>query len=260
MRFSAATARKQRYIIAVMLALVTLMTHGSVVSAAPTLQAIICGDTPATLTITRPESDSVLNESEIVLTGSVSQSSQLEVYVDDAFNGVESLPATATDYETKVQLAPGTHTIRLVAVDNCQVGNGTASVVVTYQPISTPSVGGQITTDIPDTMVQLQEISIPQGSVFERYVTQPLITAGRSLNLVTNDTTNGGDNYSNILRFLIILAGLLMIGFAGRCKNKLVAVLNRVAFDSAIVKRVRRNGRKAIMIIGAVIIVSVFIF
>jgi hypothetical protein len=257
MHYNAATITKLLYLVGAGLAVIAT---ASPVSAAPNLQAIVCRDTPASLTITRPQSDSVINESRVTLSGDVTQSSQLEIYVDDAFNSVESLPSGTTNYTTTIQLSPGTHTVKIVAIDSCQVANAASSIVLTYQPISTPSVGGQVSTSVAGAVTGLEEVSTSQGSVFERFVVLPLVTAGESLNLVTHSPASLENDFSNTIRFSLIVIGLLLVGFSQQLQALVLLIVERMNFTSAIVEAVRISGRKATIGLGLAMIIGVFLF
>jgi hypothetical protein len=239
---------------------VAVILPGSNVGATSNLQAIICRQTPATLTITRPQSDSVVNDHAITLSGSVWQASQLEIYVDDAFSGVESLSSNTTSYTTTVQLSPGTHTIKVVAIDICQVGNGTASIVLTYQPISTPSTGGQVATKVAGAVTGLEPVSASQGTIFQRLVVAPITSLGESLNLVTHDAGNPASNYTNVDRFAIILLGILLIGFSPQLQTAVAAGFTRLWASARVVDEIRTSGRRLVVAVGVVVILGVFIF
>jgi hypothetical protein len=230
-------------------------------SAVSNIDAVICrSNQGSTLTVSRPQSDSVINVSKVELTGTVSQSSQLEIYVDGAFSGVEPLTMGVESYTTTVDVAPGAHTIKLVAIDICQISSADASVVLTYQPVSSPSAGRQVSTTVGDEVTGMEAVSSPQGSLIERFALLPLIKVGESLNLITRDVSGTKNSYTNITRFLVILAGILMMIYSNRLKNVMIGASSWIHAGPRLVGVLRKDGRRVLMIIGAVIILSVFIF
>ncbi|RWZ78129.1 MAG: hypothetical protein EOT04_02785 [Candidatus Chaera renei] len=111
----------------------------------------LCDDGGSVITVTSPPSDSVVGDSSVIVSGNVKQASQIDVTVDGAYDHSQTLPAGSQTFTTEVKLAAGTHTIKLVAIDVCQKNNGSASIVVTYQPGVTPPVapGGPTPTSLP---------------------------------------------------------------------------------------------------------------
>jgi hypothetical protein len=188
------------------------------------VQAIICRG-GATLSISQPVSDSVVVNTTVSLAGEVTQANQIEITIDGQFDGVIPLNAAATSFTTTVQLTPGTHTIRLMAVDACQIANATDQVVVTYQapPASSGSVGGETTTNVPgESGVVIGGKGLPvassaQLSPFERLL-QPFVNLGRQLDLVSDPTVavDQQTTVPQLVRFSLVAAGLACIIFAAQ--------------------------------------------
>lgn len=156
------------------------------VATASTIQAIVCRE-GAKLTIDAPLSDSVVSTTTVNLAGMVAQANQIEIAIDGQFDGVVPLNAAATTFTAAVQLAPGTHTIRLTAIDACQIANAVAVTVVTYQPAVVSSSGDQVPTEVTATggviVGPLTSVAPPQGATFA-WLTTPLLGLGSSLDLV----------------------------------------------------------------------------
>ena len=103
----------------------------------------------SSVTITQPVDDSTVTSGDIVISGTVDQANQIEVYIDDVFDNAIPLTIGQTQYSSTVQLSPGTHTLRVEAVDSCGGQNAEASSVVTYTvPPSQPSQGGSTPTSV----------------------------------------------------------------------------------------------------------------
>ncbi|HET8884465.1 MAG TPA: hypothetical protein VFM68_03265 [Candidatus Saccharimonadales bacterium] len=237
------------------------------------IDVTVCdGITPATLTASLPQSDSVVTQPMVTLSGSVSQSNQLEVYVNNAFNGVEPLSARDTSYSTSVQLTAGTQTVKLIAVDTCQVGNAMASVVLTYQPVAPePSTGGDVVTEVPggvviepvDTVTSEDAQSIdasshPIQSVLEQFVVPPLVAVGEALDLTTPDVAQTTNSISSMNRFAMLIGGILLIIFASRLSMVALAVATQFHVSTAVAAPLQQTSRIIITMIGAALIALVF--
>jgi hypothetical protein len=119
------------------------------------VNAVVCSNTGdgATITITQPASDSIIDQPSVTLRGQVANATQIEIEIDGQYVNTVPLGANQASYETDVTLSEGTHTIGLTAPDVCQHGDGTASIVITYHPTTPPSNGGTTPTDVGDGVV-----------------------------------------------------------------------------------------------------------
>ncbi len=104
----------------------------------------------SSITITRPASDSVVNQPKVKVTGTVESISQIDFYIDDAYNNTLAVGGGDKTYESELSLVPGTHTIKLVAWDSCAQVAHEASIVITYQPEVAPSPGAATDTRIDE--------------------------------------------------------------------------------------------------------------
>ncbi len=105
---------------------------------------ILCGS-QSNITVMQPESDNVVTSPDLVIKGLVNQAAQIEVMLDDAFDGVVPLNLGQTTFETTVRLRPGTHTIKLKAINACDTGeDDTVSLVVTYSPPPERNADGEV--------------------------------------------------------------------------------------------------------------------
>jgi hypothetical protein len=235
-------------------------------SAQSTIVTRICNDVDgATITITSPVSDSLINESTVTVTGSVTQSNQLEVFVDDAFNGVVSLDSSVSSYSTLIQLPIGTHKITITAVDACQVKNASQSIVVTYQSAQAPSTGSEVPTGISDGDVIGSPQSVSNSAadktpdtVFERFITPVFNNVVDALDLQSSGpagVTSSG--LTNMSRFLMTTAGLIIV-FTANQVTSAISTWSIRGKDNVMKRRPKAN-RRTIRAIGIVLILLVFI-
>ncbi len=124
--------------------------------------AVVCGaDAPgASVEISEPLNDSVVNQSVITLRGIVGFSSQVEVFIDGNRDQTLAIGASQTSFNTTVSLTEGSNTIELVANDICNAKNARDSVAITFQPMTQPSNG--VSTP---TVVEQANGAEPNGAV-----------------------------------------------------------------------------------------------
>jgi hypothetical protein len=241
----------------------SLSTHAFAQS---TIMTRICNDTQAaTITITSPASDSLVDRSTITLRGAVSQSNQLEVFVDDAFNSVVPLASGATTYSADVQLSPGTHKVTIAAIDACQVENNSRSIVVSYQPAQMASTGSEVPTGVNEDIgaIGAQE-SIGDSmhdqvspSVVERLIRPVYNSVVDSLDLQSpHGQSIESQGLTNMNRFMMTLGGLSLVFTAGPIatfigNNAIISVDNALKWR-ATVSRITR-------VIGVGLIALMFI-
>ncbi len=116
--------------------------------------ALVCGTDAivASLTITEPLSDSIVNQPNVTVRGTAQNSSQIEVSVDGAYNSTAAIAADSIAFQTLIVLPEGTHTVSMVAYGVCGGPNATDSIVVTYQPVAEPSSGVITPTELDGTV------------------------------------------------------------------------------------------------------------
>jgi hypothetical protein len=134
--------------IGISLAAVLSLLAGSSVAAQSMVGAVVCEAT-STITISSPESDSIVTQPNLTIEGEVAQASQIEVEVDGVFDSIIPLTVGQTSYSGVVHLSVGTHTVKATAVSLCPGANGSASVVVTHErAVTAPSTGGNVDTSV----------------------------------------------------------------------------------------------------------------
>lgn len=136
----------------------------------------VCGPdaSGASLVITEPNDDSVLNQATTTLRGSVSSASQIEVMVNGAYSDTIALGANQSSFSYALTLVQGTNTITLTANDICQVADATDTIVLTYEAVQEPSHGGSIPTDVPSGVVIGPEPGPPSELPDKRPDNRPL--------------------------------------------------------------------------------------
>lgn len=96
---------------------------------------IVCGST-SSITIDSHQDTSTVHDKSLLLQGSVDQASQIEVYVDEHYYASVQVPAGKREYNVAIELLPGKHVVRLVALHACSEADAGAQIVVTYTPLS----------------------------------------------------------------------------------------------------------------------------
>lgn len=184
-----------------------------------TVAATVC--MPAsTVTIVEPTSDSTVTESEVQLSGSVSQANQIEVYIDDVFDHTIPLGVAQTSFTGVVQMTQGTHTLKLVAINICPGPNGTASSVITYT--TPPSTGGDGGGQEPpsgeqqtDEPVSSEKDVLPQLPFVPKEVERGFEAVGKWLNIVATYEAPSSSNLTLVRATTIAVGGwLLAFGIA----------------------------------------------
>jgi hypothetical protein len=129
-------------------------------ASAMTIGAIVCNsNSGAVVTVASPVSDSTVNQPTFLVSGSVTSATQIEVRIDDVYNSTISIGLSQTQFLFSVTLTQGTHTISLLANDVCAVHDGTANLVITFDPSIVPTPGSDVPTDTTPTLT-------PDGSAF----------------------------------------------------------------------------------------------
>lgn len=241
--------------------------------------ATVCAST-STVTIDTPVSDSIVTNPIVQISGSVTQSSQIEIEIDDAFDSSIQLSMGQTTYSGSIHLPVGTHTIKVTAVSVCPSANGMASSVVTYEaPPQTPSTGSTTPTTVgPGSAsgggivvgqnmgvgISESDISGQQGGLLQQILLTPLRTIGSWLDINHRDTDyiTGAPDSMGPARAVAFGSGLYLaiIGLAPSLLAPIAAlpVLGTIIPGETAALRVqwlRRAGR----IIGVALILGVFL-
>jgi hypothetical protein len=149
MRYSAAARSSRKTVLAgFIVSLFAVLSFVPSAAAQTGVHATICVPS-SSITITQPINDSTVTTTELVVSGTVDQANQIEVYVDDEFDNTIPLTIGQTQYSSTIQLPVGTHTLRVEAINSCGGQNGQATSVVTYAaPPTQASVGSETPTGV----------------------------------------------------------------------------------------------------------------
>jgi hypothetical protein len=125
----------------------------------------LCGSETPQLTINSPQSDSVTNTPNIVLSGTAIRTTQIEISLNGNFDQSIALGQDTDEFSTTITLQRGTNSIQLNAYYSCNGTTTSTNSVVTYQPGSSVSTGNQISTVAAiESGDSLPTISNPQES------------------------------------------------------------------------------------------------
>jgi hypothetical protein len=116
------------------------------VSSGSTVNAEVCdGSLPPVIAITNPQSDSIVNQSIVTLSGNTVRTTQLDIFINNQYASSAAVDSSQT-FSIQVGLNRGTNTIRLKAIYSCNNTTTDETVVVTYEPSSTPGSGAETST------------------------------------------------------------------------------------------------------------------
>lgn len=235
------------------------------VSAQSNVKAQICRPS-AGLTISAPQSDSVVTSPDVVLKGTVAQAAQIEVSIGDVFDSVIPLSAGQTSFESTVQIHQGTHTIKLTAIDSCGGDNTDSSVVVTFTPPpSRGSTGNSTDTAVEGTggvaigVDQTAEVKeFNPGGLLPAPLANSLNGALRWLNIAPGDNSSEGLSQLSLGRAAVITLGVYM-SFIGVAQTITTAVAATPLFHRVERPERLRVAGRALRIVGLVLIVAAFV-
>lgn len=228
------------------------------------IQVMVCpAANQSYLTVLRPQSDSVVSEPKLPISGSVEYISQIDFFIDDVYNNTVALGFSATDFETSLTLNPGTHTIKLIATDSCSQTTHEYSLVVTYEPKTPPSIGQDVETIIDGRVRQgggLPIVPEPEKSIIDkaidRFVIPQYEAIKDALDIGGSTTTDPAVKAGNVARTVLFATGGLLALSAVHIGALSASVLpDRLAS----LLPFRRRAMAAIALSGVVLMMLVFI-
>lgn len=179
--------------------------------------AVVCGaDAPgASVSITQPVNDSVLDQPVVKLRGDVSNSAQLEIFINDIQDRTVAIGATQSTFQTDLTLPEGTNTIVVKAGDICGVADDAASITITYAPAAIqPSAGNGTPTTIEGTTTlngDPVKAEPPEQSNFVRGVRQfPVI--GSAIGIISDFAAAVGIQSTVVSGNASVVTGTARIG------------------------------------------------
>ena len=184
-----ATDAKYTYAVVAIFAAALVTSVPSVYAEDTTINVNLCGTT--TIQINRPTSDSVVPRAEVPISGTVQNSNQIEVSIDDEFSGYIPISSSDVVFDSTVTLGKGTHTVTLEALNSCGGASATASVVLSYLPSRSSSTGGDGGL-IVGPGGEVDEVNYKQNTVdILRFFTSPFEGLTKWLNIDDGTQTHG---------------------------------------------------------------------
>lgn len=220
---SGATLVAKLYVVSLAAALLFACIPVSAQQSDGRVEVMVCPDpSQSSLRITTPSSDSVVNQARVTIEGEVEFISQIDLFIDDAYNSTIALGHSATAFRTSVTLSPGTHTLRLEASDSCSNTSHTSQAVMTYEPQTEPSTGADSDTSIitpgAPPVVTGVPINNPAFGLFEAALPRPItpstLIAPRHVTPSSNTDTGllFGDEVADVVfRTLSLVAGAALV-------------------------------------------------
>lgn len=124
-----------------------VLVFGSARATNTILTAIVCAPSGGSvITLYQPVSDSVVNSPDIAVSGKVTQSAAVDISIDSVHRMAVSLDAANGTFGVVVPVSEGTHEIKVVSKDICNVQDGVVTSVITYRPDAVPSQGPKVPT------------------------------------------------------------------------------------------------------------------
>lgn len=212
--FNGAITVAKSLLIAVGVAVLLSVNHVSAQDAGSRIEVMVCPDVDQSrFTVIAPQSDSVISDPKVILSGEVEYISQIDFFIDDAYNNTVALGYSETNFESTVTLAPGTHTIKFVATDSCFNRTHSDSLVVTYQPKVEPSVGNDVETVVDGhkmTVAEEEPVDADQTTlerIIEQIISTPLAIVGDSLDIVPSKTIDTFNAPAESVRSIAFISG-----------------------------------------------------
>lgn len=224
------------------------------------VEVMICPDSSQSkITITSPQSDSIINEPKVSISGDVTYISQIDFFIDDVYSNTVALGYSATEFLSPVSLEPGTHTIKVTATDSCSQATYTDSVVITYEPTTQPSLGENVETVVEGSVPTSDSKPAPtrEDSAIETLIDNfisPLFTKiTDALDISSPETVTPAPTPVDATRSVLFVSGTALtfaavyIGMGATLPAHLSFILNH-----------RRLSRSVIASVGVLLISLVF--
>lgn len=260
--FNGAITAPKALLLAVGVAVLLSVNSVSAQEAGSRIEVMICPDADQSrFTVTAPQSDSVVSDPKILISGEVEYISQIDFFIDDTYNNTIALGFSETSFESTVAISPGTHTIKFVATDSCSNRTHNDSLVVTYQPKVQPSVGddvetvidGHTTTVADENLADLNETVIER--IINQIITTPLAIVGDVLDIAPSKSVDTFSAPAESVRSLAFIGGATLT-LAAVALN--AGVLSMLPVKAMYVMRHRHELTLISMAAGIGLMVSVF--
>lgn len=254
-------AVKSCFVVVACLLMMGPIQAGAVQSGNSTIEVLVCPtENESFLTPTQPQSDSVVNEPKVAISGQVGFISQVDFFIDDVYNNTIALGYSATEFESTVMLSPGTHTIKLVATDSCSHTIHTDIIVITYQPKAQPSIGEDVVTEVGNTVRNPPAVTPPRPvknpilDIIDRTITPPVTAVADSLDITSSAELSEATRIANTARAVLFVTGLTVTVVAAH-----MTALSTLPQSFMFMKKYRRGGTGMVALLGAGMMLLVFI-
>ena len=127
------------------LLIVALPGVTAAIDSGSTIKAEVCDNSPPAVTITSPQSDSIVNQPVVSLAGSAVRTSQIDIFVNNQYASSVAIDSSQV-FSVDIGLDNGTNSIRTTAFYSCNNTTAEETVVVSYEPSSTPGSGNDTST------------------------------------------------------------------------------------------------------------------
>lgn len=171
----------------------------------------------SSFTVSEPQSDSVVKSASVAIKGTASSIERIDVFVDDEYKKSVTVSESSVSYHIDVVITPGTHTIKLIAIEKCQQAQHNKSLVLTYEPQAAPGApqapddvpragGGPIFAD--DDLPTESPAPAPSEGLAKLPVIRPVEDVARGLDV---DATLSGGIWDGVWRTASVITGLVLI-------------------------------------------------
>ncbi len=245
----------------------SIVSNGVQVYATDTIvQAALNGSPAPDLQITLASPVTVANM-PLLVTGTISNLNQIQVYVDGNYSSMIPLTPATTTFSYSLNLNSGTHTVQFIGISAYTSTNPSVTISVIYTPPVTPPAGGSSGT--PSGGGSGSNGVTIGGAAVSDLQTPNLLTIPMPdwmyKTLVFFDIINPNkpsDTSTMFGRFLLLMIGLFFVVFA----RLVLASYRKIRYDwlrwnkRPLTYILRRAPLFWIRLIGLVIIVYVFLF
>ena len=215
------------------------------------VMATLCSAaTTATLAITSPANQSTIMTTPLTLSGTVTQISQIRVFIDSVYTETIPLNAGATSYSFPLRLEVGAHTIRLEGVDICGATSPVAELHLVYEPSAEIADGVAGTSEelgaASSKVSQPDQSETPPAPLSSDMSSQPisqlLSSFGNALRSVTGfalgaldiaHEASSEEISKQTARFALIAGGAGAVLFASSVSSVVLAGASKISASSA---------------------------
>lgn len=249
--------------LAVAVGLGLIILGGGQVRAVDNVEVMVCpAASESSFSVSQPQSDSIVGEPKVTITGDVKFISQIDFFIDDVYNHTEALGYVDTQFSSEVSLPSGTHTIKFIATDSCSQTIHEEHIVVTYEPKTQPSVGEDVETIVDGRVTDGEAVPVvPEvekniiEKAIDRFIVPPYYAVTDALDIAEPAEVDPAVQAGNVARSALFIAGTVLTLSAVHIGALSVSVLpDKLSF----LLPFRRRAAAASALIGLALMVLVF--